>query len=296
MAGRRCLGVGLTTALALLLAWPAADAQVRRPRIDVEATYDRQPELLERSLAALKPVQERNATEHRPHLYFVGFAGYGPQAVFKREVQAARQLFDQRFGTKGRSIVLINHSTTLKETPLASVSNLERVLRRLGETMDGRDILFLFLTSHGEKELFVVEMPGLGLNHLTPARLKDMLDRSGIKNRVLVVSACHSGSFIPTLANPTTLVITAAHADRSSFGCDDKRDWTYFGDAFFNHALREETSFTRAFGRAERLVRQWEASLKATPSLPQIAGGEALEPQLESLDLSDAGCLAGAGC
>ncbi len=85
-----------------------------------------------------------------------------------------------------------------------------------------------------------------------------------------------AGSFIPALAGPTTLVIAAARADRASFGCEDQREWTYFGDAYFNHALRQETSFKRAFARAKGLVEQWEKAEKLVPSLPQMMGGEAL--------------------
>jgi Peptidase C13 family len=231
-----------------------------------------QPELVDRALAELQ-----SSTDGAPHLYFVGFAGYGSAAVFKREVVAVRELFNERFGTKGRSVALINHNTTVNEFPLASAPNLERVLQHLGKVMDtSRDTLFLFLTSHGDRALFAVEMPGVQLANLTPAMLKTMLDRSGIKNTVVVVSACHSGSFIPALASPTRMVIAAARADRTSFGCDDKRDWTYFGDAYFNKALREETSFKRAFARAKGLVEQWESNDRLTPSLPQMMGGEAL--------------------
>jgi hypothetical protein len=39
--------------------------------------------------------------------------------------------------------------------------------------------------------------------------------------------------FVPALADARTLVITAAAADRPSFGCEDGATWTYFGDAFF---------------------------------------------------------------
>jgi hypothetical protein len=210
-------------------------------------------------------------------IFFVGFAGFGPQAVFKREVVAVQQLFHERFGTRGHSVALINHASTASDLPLASAPNLERVLAHLGGIMDrGRDTLFLFLTSHGDKGLLAVEMEGLALRHLTPAVLKGMLDRSGIHNSVIVVSACHSGSFIPALAGPRRLVIAAAHADRTSFGCDDRREWTYFGDAFFNQALRRETSFKRAFRRAKQLVEQWEKEDRLVPSLPQMAGGEAL--------------------
>lgn len=233
-----------------------------------------QTALIERALSELQP---SSPSDPSGHLYFVGFAGYGPEAVFKREVVAVRELFNARFGTSGRSVALVNHVTTVDELPLASPQNLERALQHVGKIMDpGRDTLFLFLTSHGERALLAVVMPGLRLEHLTPGMLKSMLDRSGIKRRIVVVSACHSGSFIPALANANTLVIAAARADRTSFGCDDQRQWTYFGDAYFNRALRQETSFRKAFERARRLVARWESRKRLVPSLPQIMGGEAL--------------------
>jgi hypothetical protein len=268
-----CLAVA-----AMLLGGAEAIAVTRPAPAEVHAVKNRQPLLLGRALAGLRP----GAVQ--PSLYFVGFAGFGGQAVFKREVIAVRELFDRRFGTRGRSMALINHSSTLAEVPLASVSNLAQTLNHLGGVMDQeRDTLFLFLTSHGDKGVLAVDLPGFGLTPLTPVALRSMLERSGIRNRIIVISACHSGSFIPALADRTTLVIAAAHADRTSFGCEDKRQWTYFGDAYFNHALREETSFTRAFARAKRLVTLWEGTGRLTPSLPQIAGGEEL-PRTDWID------------
>ena len=243
-----------------------------QPLLDSLALTKRQPELLARSLSQLESTRAS-----QPQLYFVGFAGYGRQSVFKREVLAVRQMFDDRFGTTGRSIALINHPSTANETPLATTKNLDAALQHVGKLMDvDRDTLFLFLSSHGVTGTFIVEMPGLALKSLKPEQLKGMLLRSGIKRQVIVVSSCHSGSFIPALAGPTALVITAARSDRSSFGCDDGRRWTYFGDAFFNRALREETSFRRAFASAKRLITLWEVRDRFIPSLPQMAGGEAL--------------------
>ena len=236
------------------------------------AALARQAPLLDQTLSALQ------RADGAPHLYFVGFAGFGPEAVFKREVLAVRDLFDERFGSKGRSVTLINHASTTEDVPVASAGNLERVLQHIGGIMDReRDTLFLFLTSHGEPGLFAVVMPGLELEHLTPGALRRMLDRSGIQRRIVVVSACYSGSFIPALAGPNTLVIAAARGDRPSFGCSDKRTWTYFGDAYFNRALRRETSFKKAFRNASDLVRRWEKLGRLKPSLPQMTGGEALE-------------------
>jgi hypothetical protein len=272
-------------AAGLLLAGLAAAQEIKeqgheRLGFDVEAASQRQPQLLERALTGLEGSQPGQA----PHLFFVGFAGYGSEAVFKREVLAVRDLFDARFGTKGRSLVLVNHRSTLDDIALASPANLDRALQRIGGLMNkDEDVLFLFLTSHGRKNLFSVEMPGFAFDNLTPAGLKRVLDRSGIRNRVVVVSACHSGSFVPTLADPTTLVIAAAHADRTSFGCEDQREWTYFGDAFFNRALRRERSFERAFEHARRTIGRWEKREKLARSLPQIAGGDALRRRLAEM-------------
>lgn len=270
--GRR-RSTSLLLVLALLgLTWQAASAQ-RRGEIEFQAEMPAQQEAVERALADLKPSQAGQG-----RLFFVGFAGYGYEAVFKREVVAVRKLFDERFGTGGRSVALINHATTLEEAPLATRENLEQVLNGVGRVMDKeRDTLFLFITSHGDRGVLVVEMPFMRLEHLTPGMLKAMLARSGIRNRVIVMSACHAGSFIPALADARTLVIAAARADRSSFGCNDKREWTYFGEAYFNQALRRETSFKRAFKQASDLIKGWEAKEKLLPSLPQMRGGEALE-------------------
>jgi hypothetical protein len=65
-----------------------------------------------------------------------------------------------------------------------------------------------------------------------------MLNASGARYRVIIISACYSGVFARALADRRTLVITAAAPDRPSFGCEDGATWTYFGDAFFNQALR----------------------------------------------------------
>ncbi|HWB46897.1 MAG TPA: C13 family peptidase [Hyphomicrobiaceae bacterium] len=261
----------LLGATAMLLA--ASDASsARGVHIDVKGTVRRQPQLLDATLSSV-----HSAPADHAQLYFVGFAGYGAQSVFKREVVAVRRLFDEKFGTRGRSVALINHWSTLSSVPLATVSNLDRVLHHVGGLMNPeRDTLFLFLTSHGEENLLEVQMPGFRLRNLTPQLLKAMLDDSGIKNRVIVVSACHSGSFISDLADATTLVITAARADRTSFGCEDRRRWTYFGDAYFNRSLRHDSSFTRAFQSARRLINLWEMRDRLLPSLPQSAGGEAL--------------------
>ena len=115
---------------------------------------------------------------------------------------------------------------------------------------------------------------------LTPSNLAEMLARTGMRYKVVVISACYSGVFIPRLANPDTLVITAADADHPSFGCRDKTKWTYFGDAFFNVALRQAKSLKDVFVVARALVRKRELREHVEPSNPRMAGGANVQPLL----------------
>ena len=218
-------------------------------------------------------------------LYFLGAGLYSTDDVFMKEVQAIGKLFQERFDTKGRSVLLINNRQTLESTPLATATSVRRSLARIGEAMNrDDDILFLYLTSHGSKghELSVDFWP-LQLNQIDPGTLKGMLDESGIKWRVIVVSACYAGGFIEPLKNDTTMIATAADANHVSFGCGDDFDFTYFGRAYFDEELRHSFSFIDAFGRAQTSIQEREEREGVTHSNPQLFVGDAIRPKLEEL-------------
>lgn len=257
---------------------PAADAARRAA---TEAAIYLQGTLLERELAALAP--------GRPgvvDLYFVGFGAYAGQDVFMREVRAARALFERRFDAAGRAVSLINNAQTAGETPLATATALERTLAHLGSVMDrDEDVLFLFITSHGARDhRLEVEFRPLPLEPIDPARLRAMLDASGIVWKVVVVSACYSGGFVEALKDDTTVVITAAAPDRNSFGCSNEAEFTYFGKAFLGEALGRTRSFVTAFEQARAAVGVREAAAGFDPSLPQLHVGAAALAQLARLE------------
>lgn len=280
-------------ALAMLLALPpphSASAQSAAPDsrpqlrqgelIDYEAVLYSQPRIIDDVMRDVLP-----SDAVAPSTYFLGFASWAEQDVFIREVAQARDIIDERFGTRRRSVLLVNHKSSLDEVPLASVTNLEIVLARLGRLMrPQKDTLILFMTTHGIENLLAVQFKPFPLNSLTPRRLAGMLERAGIRNRIIIISACHSGSFIPALRTPTTLVMTAARTDRASFGCDNSSDWTFFGSALFEHALRKTTSLVAAFSEASRIVAKWEKEEKFKPSLPQIFVGDGMGPVLARLE------------
>ena len=244
-----------------------------------ERTFHLQGQLIERALAG---VAKGRQGVHE--LYFVGFAPDASQDVFVKEMRFVRQLFDERFGTAGHSIALVNSEEALDEFPIASATNLSRALERVGQAMNGdEDTLFLYLSAHGypDHRLSAVQPP-LELSPLTPTVLARMLHDAGIKWRVIVVSACYSGGFIEPLKDANSIVITASAPDRTSFGCEPGRDFTYFGQAYFRDALAHTRSFTQAFDAAKAGVARMEAAEGLDPpSEPQMWVGPAMAERLE---------------
>mgnify|MGYP002715678491 FL=1 len=219
------------------------------------------------------------------HWYFLGVAGASYQDVFHSEVERIKEQFDTRFGTLGRSMMLVNNPATRTEIPIASKHSIEMALRRMGQQMNREsDVLFLYMTSHGLPNQFEMENAPLDLTQVDPKWLRETLDASGIRWRVIVISSCFSGSFVPVLQNDNTLIITASAADRQSFGCTNEADYTYFGRAFFDQAMREQNSIETAFSQAQKTVSQWETAQGFEPSEPQWSMGKNMElmlPQLE---------------
>lgn len=259
------------------------EAELADVRADLNFGEDNlynQRELLDRELAAVTPGRPGVA-----EIFFIGLAGYGGQEVFAKEVNAVSQLFHERFGAAGRTVRLINSRKQPGLAPIASVTALSAALKRVGQAMNrDEDILFLFLTSHGSKDhRFALDLGPLKFHELGPARLRQLLDDSGIKHRVVVVSACYSGGFVDALKSDDTLVIAASAPDKNSFGCSNEAEWTYFGQAYFDQALRKTFSFTEAFDIAKPAITQREKLEEFDPSEPQIAAGAAIKVKLDQL-------------
>ncbi len=257
------------------------DEDSYRPRYNVEDVYYKQGELMNRALSAIDP-----GTPEKAELYLLAFAGYGDEKVFTNEVNFVKDEFDKSHGTKGRSLVLGNNPETVESRPLANIHNLNRALADMAGKMNvEEDVLFLFLTSHGSEESGLgVEMWDMGMKDIDPKTLRKALDDSGIKNRVVVVSACYSGHFIEPLKDPNTLVISASAKDRTSFGCGDKTEFTYFGEAYFKHALVKQPSFVEAFDVALQEIRQREKAEGIKASDPQIFVGSDIREKLTRLN------------
>ncbi|MGQ7956412.1 C13 family peptidase [Pseudomonas sp. SP16.1] len=223
-----------------------------------------QGRLLDEAIAALP------ASTPARELYTLTLAGDGKQSVFMREADYVSRLLRERFGAHG-SISLINHRDHLADRPLATRETLTRAVQALAERSGEEDLVFIYLTSHGSREHELnLDQPRLQLADLPASELAALLAPLKQRSKVVVISACYSGGFIPLLKDARTLVMTAARADRVSFGCAEENDFTYFGRALFAEALGETDNLERAFELAKERVAEREQADDHQPSEPQI--------------------------
>jgi hypothetical protein len=260
---------------------PAADrADPRFPNPASEPVMAAQSRLLDDALAALD--------DERPgvvDLYFVGFAADSTEDVFRKDVLAAQRVMDERWGTRDRSVALVNSVHTLLTDPIATLTHLREALAEIAAAMNvDEDVAMVYIAGHGDPGSGVaVRLPPLDLVPIGPAALRRAFDEAGIRHRIVVVSACYSGSFVDALADDDTAVIVAARSDRASFGCGHGSDATWFGDAFFREGMGRAPGLAEAFDIAREVVAAKEQREGRITSEPQIRVGERMAAKLKSL-------------
>lgn len=204
-------------------------------------------------------------------VYLISASLWG-DPVFEREATQAEEILRAHFAAQGRSIILSAGGQGERRYPAATPANIAAAIGQVGALIDpAEDMVVVFLTSHGSPDgsIALREHNRLGAS-LRPVHLRDMLAQAGVRNRVVIVSACFSGAFIAPLMDNNTIVLTAAAPDRTSFGCTPQNEWTFFGDAYFNHAVRGGAALLNAFDDAKRLIERWEREQHLTPpSNPQ---------------------------
>jgi len=220
-------------------------------------------------------------------LYAITFAPYADEDVFSHEATLVSDLMRTRFDAPQRVVQLQNHARSVAALPWATPLNLHRTILRMAAVMNrDEDILFIHLTSHGARDgELAASFDPLAVDSVTPQQLNTWLDEAGVRYRVISISACFSGSWVAPLSGPGTLVMTAADADHTSYGCGSLSPLTFFGRAMYDEQLRHTHSFEDAFAAVRPLIDQREKEAGKTDgySNPQIAVGAAIRSPLRSL-------------
>ena len=270
--------------LVALFACPAAGAE--QPRGEWVALPEPAAEQLaehRRITAALEALKPQRPGTIDAYVVVVALDG---DPVFSREAREAGRVLASRFDAAGRTIVLANDEGQAKADAPGSPHMLALALARVAELMDrNEDVLVLYSTSHGvPDEGLVYKDLQRGAGIITQTRLAALLGAVGFRNRMLILQACFSGQFVPALRAAGTVVVTAAAEDRSSFGCQAGNDWTLFGDALINHALRQPLPFDLQLRRATALIAAAEEKADLPASNPQISLGADTAGWLGALD------------
>jgi hypothetical protein len=253
------------------------------PQLELsQQIFEDQQALWRKTVDAL-PAQRPGVTD----VYGLVFAPYAREDVFLRESSMVAGLLKDRFDARG-VLHLVNNAATIQTHPWATPQNLERAIEALAGRMDREnDLLVVYMTSHGASDfkLAASHWP-LRVDTVSPGELRSALDKAGIRHRVIAISACYSGGWIEPLASESTLVMTAADATHTSYGCGRLSPLTFFGRAVFDEQLRKTRSFEKAFAAAVPLIRQREveAGKQDGFSNPQISVGAQIKPLLESLE------------
>lgn len=287
------------------------EEQTRETSFMAEDALSDQSVLLDKQLQKIAPRKKGK------NYFVVTYGSDDAQDVFMKEALFARGVLGKKLNAAERIVTLINNPAMLKEFPLASVNgigrmfnyiahkaaeqdakkvteekpryplatttNLARILQELGKKADAKeDVLVLYITSHGGGGAVSVNLSGISLRQLSAKQLKEMLKASGFQWKVIMISACYSGSFIETLKDDTSIIITSSREDRVSYGCGKDDDLTYFGRALLQHALPKTNSFIEAYELArENVQHQEEDSRIRKHSQPQIYVGRKVREYLK---------------
>ncbi len=230
---------------------------------------------------------------------YVVSIGLDSDPVFGREAGEAAKVLSRRYGAAGRTIFLsAGADDNANGNPQGSPPNLATALAAVAAKMNLKeDVLILFATTHGDPASGLAYRDGnKGIGMIAPLRMANLLDGLGFERRMILLSACYAGVFLPHLTNENSIIVTAAASNRTSFGCTPSNDWTFFGDALINNGLRKPQPFDKATEEAVGLISKWESSKQLIPSRPQTFVGDkagiwltALETRMPKTDTPKVG-------
>lgn len=167
--------------------------------------------------------------------------------------------------------------------PFATRESLRRAIDEMREMARPGDRILVMLTSHGGPD----QLSSVAANKPYPAirgaELRELLLPLAGWDTGVVISACYSGSLIPALRHPKRWIMTAAAADRSSWGCQFHSKQTYFIESLLSSLSGPNMGLDAWYTASIQKVRAAELAAKLTPSLPQAWVGAEVQAYRKSL-------------
>ena len=212
--------------------------------------------------ADAEPVQRR--------LFYVGLALYS-ETWSQNDVVALSDELQRNSDFAVVPLIASNYITARRQYPIADDARITTLVRTAAMRAGPEDIVVVHISTHGGPGLLASRIGNQPTTAMTARSLAQRLAPLGGHSTVVIVSACYSGSLINALRAPDRIVIAAARADRSSFGCAAGAQHTFFGHAELQAFAEPHRSLQQAFdamrGNVARMER--EQNYKP-PSEPQV--------------------------
>jgi hypothetical protein len=201
-------------------------------------------------------------------------AGDNAEPVFDNAVEAVGRWLTAR-GVPNADIHRLSASRQPRD-PTVEPASAENILNRIASLrpQPGERCL-IFITSHGQRG------DGIWLassgDYLRPASLAQALSAGcAAVPSVVILSSCYSGAFTQgAMRAPNRIILSAARADRPSFGCQADRTYTVFDECLLA-ALPHAPTWRAVHAANLDCVQAREHRLHVLPSQPQGSFGAAV--------------------
>ena len=216
---------------------------------------------------------QQQAVAHTPaigkRLFYIGLALYSEPWSENDVVELAGRL---GYASKYRVVPMIASNVTSAAGlyPIADDATIASLVGSAAAQAGPDDIMFVVISSHGAPRLLARKIGDSAPTAMSSRRLARLLQPLAGHRTVIVVSACYSGSLIGDLRAPERIIITAARADRSSFGCAPGNRHTLFGEAEVRAFGQQDRSLRQVFAAIRDDVARMESEERYQPSEPQV--------------------------
>lgn len=272
----RCLFGALLTLVLLLQGCASPPGLLGTMAGTGEKTLERQ---IERLHTDATPVDT-------PRYIFIGAGLNSRERVFDADIRLLDRKFAAQYGAAYRSLLLSNQRIYKddRDLPLASIDQIDDAFDALEQIKRPLDRFIVLLASHGGAGILEVEQPALYRNPrlLNGRKISAWMDQLEPNRTWLIISACYAGSHLPRLTQDNLLTMTAAAANRMSFGCSNDFDNTWFVHELAN-SLDTTENYKDLWQQTRGRIGLREERAKLVPSDPRIkVGGDWKEGLNES--------------
>jgi Peptidase C13 family len=222
-----------------------------------------------------QPAQQRatDTQEKSGRLFYIGLAFYS-EPWSENDVAELADMLQHASQYRVVTMIASNVTSGARHYPIADDATIATFVDTAAAQVGPDDIVFVDISSHGASGMLARKVGNHAPAALASRELARKLEPLAGHRTVIIISACYSGSLIGDLRAPERIIITAARADRSSFGCAPDSRHTFFGEAEVHAFGQQDRSLHQVFAVIRDDVARMESGQRYQPSEPQIWVGD----------------------